>query len=92
MAITPAIQPRLILDEESERSTGWPDGTEVFCKDTGKSYILDASAWVLTGISADALKTFIEESITDGTIPIVLNGKVLVIDGDTGVVSSEDSE
>ena len=90
MAIVHAPNPRLIVDTEAERSTGWPDGIEVFCKDTGKYYQLSGGAWVLKGASVDALNTLVQAAITSGDIAIVLNGKQLAIAVD-GTVSAVDA-
>lgn len=40
MAISTITQPPFIVDLESDRSTSWPDGCFVFCRDTHKMYEL----------------------------------------------------
>jgi hypothetical protein len=47
--ITTQPQPHFIVDTESERSTGWPDGSRVYCKDTKKSYQLIGGVFELVG-------------------------------------------
>ncbi len=49
MAITICSHPHITVDTESERSTGWPDGARVYCKDTKKKYVLDAVVFQLFG-------------------------------------------
>jgi hypothetical protein len=38
-----------VADTEAERSTGWPEGSKVFCKDTNKEYYLKGGAFYLLG-------------------------------------------
>ena len=40
MAFFTQAQPPIIVDTEAERSTTWPNGSIVFCKDTLKTYFL----------------------------------------------------
>ena len=47
MPIIAQAQPHFVVDTESERDIGWPNGSRVFCKDTGKTYILIAGAYSL---------------------------------------------
>lgn len=46
MTILTCVQPRFIVDTESERSLSWPNGSRVFCKDSGKMYALIDGAWI----------------------------------------------
>lgn len=41
--------PNLIVDTEAERSTAWPEGTHVFCRDTNNSYVLRDGAFSSRG-------------------------------------------
>lgn len=52
MAVITITQPPFIVDSESERSTSWPEGSLVWCKDTLKFYQLNSSAWTLMSDSA----------------------------------------
>jgi len=49
MTIITQPQPHFIVDTESERNTGWPDGSRVYCKDTKKSYNLISNVFELIG-------------------------------------------
>ena len=45
--------PNIIVDAEVERQTTWPSGSTVFCKDTGKWYILEDGVFSLLTMSPD---------------------------------------
>lgn len=46
MTVATITQPPFIVDLESERSTTWPDGSFVFCKDTNKIYQLLSGVFI----------------------------------------------
>lgn len=49
MALLGVFPPNYIVDNESDRSTSWPEGTMVYCKDTNKLYVLEGTSWILIG-------------------------------------------
>jgi hypothetical protein len=69
MAIITVQQPSFIVDSESERSTSWPNGSEVYCKDTKKTYRLESSVFEPvasgTGSESDPVYT---TSATSGVV------------------------
>ncbi len=53
MAITTVIQPPFEVTDESEKDTGWPNGSQVFVTSTGKYYILQGASFIdLTSLAA----------------------------------------
>lgn len=48
-AVITVLQPSFIADTEAEKSTSWPDGSEVTVRATGKQYRWLSGAWVQTG-------------------------------------------
>jgi hypothetical protein len=46
MTIVTTVQPRFVVDSESERSTEWPQFSLTYCKDTQKAYILHGTSFV----------------------------------------------
>lgn len=40
-----------VVDNESERSTSWPQYSMVWCKDTKNCWLLDGTGWYLINYS-----------------------------------------
>lgn len=53
MTVFTQPQPSFICDTETERNTGWPDGSIIYCKDTDKLYVIDAGVFKFIGPGAD---------------------------------------
>ena len=46
MAITSISQPNFVVTTEAEKSTAWPEGSQVYVTDTGCYYILKSSVFI----------------------------------------------
>lgn len=61
-----------VVDLESERTTTWPEGARVFCKDTRKLYILTNGVFIMQGLDYDGISK-ITVGTTQPTSPSVGN-------------------
>lgn len=46
MTIKTGVQPRFIVDYETERNVAWPEGSRVYCKDSQKMYVLIGGTFI----------------------------------------------